>query len=189
MTTITTISSTPTAPTAVSATNPALTYEQLLARSQDHHASALKFAEMAGMELRANGAGFDLFKDYELITESRSALDVSNFLWGYINGRDDTEAAMTTAALLTTADSQDGAANLLRALSIADGYGWTIQIASYGLVVRNKKFAKDFSGLADFFIFADGYGAAIDDHCKVYENMDELETGAEVKVGAEGVTS
>ena len=144
---------------------------------------------MAGMELRANGAGFDLFKGHESITESRSALDVSNFLWGYINGRDDTEAAMTTAALLTTADSQDGAANLLRALSIADGYGWTIQIASYGLVVRNKKFAKDFSGLADFFIFADGYGAAIDDHCNVYENIDEVENDAAVKVGVEGMAS
>ena len=165
--TTTTTSSTPTTPAAVGSTSPALTYEQLLARSQDHHASALKFAEMAGMELRANGAGFDLFKDYELITESRSAVDISNFLWGYINGQDDADEVAADKALLLTEDSDDGGANMLLAVQIADQHGWTIQVARTGITLKGINFTEHFAGLAGFFAFCNGFNNAINNWSSV----------------------
>lgn len=164
---MTTTSSTPTAPTAVGATSPALTYEQLLARSQDPYASALKFAEMAGMELRVNGAGFDLFKGHELITESRSAVDVSNFLWGYINGQDDADEVAADKALLLTEDSDDGGANMLLAVQIADQHGWVIQITRTGITLKGFNFTEHFSGLAGFFSFVNGFNNALNNWCKL----------------------
>lgn len=194
MTTTTTTSSTPTAPTAVSATNPVLTYEQLLARPQDHHASALKFAEMAGMELRANSTGFDLFKDYELITESRSAVDVSNFLWGYINGRDDANEVAADKALLLTEESDDGGANMLLALDIADRYGWTIEIARTGLTITGMinvghKFTERLDGLSDFFAFANGFHNALEFCGRLRGGINDLEADAAARGADEGVVA
>ncbi|USX25808.1 hypothetical protein NHH73_25060 [Oxalobacteraceae bacterium OTU3CINTB1] len=173
--------------TAAATTTP-LTYEQLIADANDHPARAKFYAEMVGMEVRpnsANSANLDLFQGHELIFDDKPAEEVHTYLWGYVNGSDDAKLDATNKALLITADSKDGAANLMSALTIADGYGWTIQIASYGLVVRNGKFTKDFPGLADFFIFADGYGAAIDDHCKVYASIEELEANETPSVAPE----
>jgi hypothetical protein len=164
-----------------------LSYEQMIASANDHNAEARRYAALLGMEVRessVNSANLDLFQGHEVIFDNKPAHMIHIYLWGYSNGEDEGKRAVINKNLLLTADSKDGAANLMSALMIADGYGWTIQIASYGLVVRNRKFTKDFSGLADFFIFADGYGAAINDHCKVYESIAEFESN-EMPPGAD----
>lgn len=163
------------------------TYEQMVERANDHHAEARRYAALLGMEVRessVNSAHLDLFQRHEVVFDNKPAHMIHIYLWGYSNGEDEGKRAVINKNLLVTADSNDGAANLMRALKIADGYGWTIQIASYGLAVRNGKETRDFTGLADFFIFADGYGAAIDDHCKVYASIEEFEANEKPPVAS-----
>jgi hypothetical protein len=153
-------------------------YEQMVARANDHHAEARRYAALLGMEVResnVNSANLDLFQGHEVIFDNKPAHMIHIYLWGYSNGEDEGKRAVINKKLLMTADSKDGAANLMAALRIADRYGWTIQIASYGLAVTNGKVTKDFSSLADFFIFADGYSAAINDHCKMYASIEDSE--------------
>lgn len=172
------LSSTSSSTAGASAASAPPTYEQMVERANDHHAEARRYAALLGMEVRessVNSAHLDLFQGHEVIFDNKPAHMIHIYLWGYSNGEDEGKRAVINKNLLVTADSKDGAANLMSAMKIAEGYGWTIQIASYGLVIRNGKYTKDFPGLADFFIFADGYGAAIDDHCKVYANIGELE--------------
>lgn len=152
----------------------ALTYEEMVARANDHHAEARRYAALLGMEVHessVNSANLDLFQGHEVIFDNKPAHMIHIYLRGYSNGEDEGKRAVTNKNLLMTADSKDGAANIMAALRIADRYGWTIQIASYGLAVTNGKVTKDFSSLADFFIFADGYSEAINDHCKVYASI------------------
>jgi len=163
------------------------TYEEMVARANDHHAEARRYANLLGMEVHessVNSANLDLFQGHEVIFDNKPAHMIHIYLWGYSNGEDEGKRAVINKNLLMTADSKDGAANLMAALKIADRYGWTIQIASYGLAVTNGKVTKDFSSLADFFIFADGYDAAIDDHCKVRASIDETQAS----VGAPDVS-
>lgn len=163
---------------AASEASAPLSYEQMIASANDHSAEARRYAALLGMEVResrVNSANLDLFQGHEVIFDNKPPHMIHIYLWGYSNGEDEGKRAVTNKNLLLTADSKDGAANLMSALMIAEGYGWTIQIATYGLAVRCGKVTKDFSGLADFFIFADGYGAAINDHCKVYPSIAEFE--------------